>query len=629
MFLDESDFDIEETNEPPRRTSNYRDRDRDTASRGNSGGYGTRPNTSQSLTVSLTEFEDDDLGDLSAALGSAGGLGTPSSSRARMLAQQREIQLKKRQNNIQSGMIRSSVDSSVDKSAQFTPAVRQFSAPKTTTRDYTEYETSDFSRPARAPAPAARGGWDVPDEDPEPRYQSPKDPYRDPRDHPRRAPPRDAPRRRGYDDDDEEEDYRSNGRENRRRDVPPPRRGYDEYYEDEPVRRPRPAGQREWRSSGPRKRDDEDDYREPERHRREPPREARRPRRYEDDDGYEDSYRRDEDSYRRAAPRDHRGDEDWEDDRPAASRRGGKHNRRRSEEDEEDDDYGRVGERWGSADRGGRNKRQGNTPTPIPKEMPAERLDLSNMQRFLTTPVPKRAGVVQCYIRRNRSGTHKLFPIYSLYLKDEDVFLFCSKKRPNNKTSNYLISKVEGELNRESDSYMGKLRSNFMGTEFQVFDNGANPSAAEGGRDVRRELGAVMYAPNVLGSRGPRKMQVAIPAVDENNQIVTWRQTHNSPDGEILQRMKDRNFRDLIYLINKPPRWNEQVGAYVLNFSGRVTMASVKNFQLVDPDEQNAVLLQFGRVGKDEFTMDMQWPLSPLQAFAITLSSFDSKIACD
>jgi hypothetical protein len=35
-----------------------------------------------------------------------------------------------------------------------------------------------------------------------------------------------------------------------------------------------------------------------------------------------------------------------------------------------------------------------------------------------------------------------------------------------------------------------------------------------------------------------------------------------------------------------------QVGAYVLNFSGRVTMASVKNFQLVDPDEQNAIILQ-------------------------------------
>lgn len=97
----------------------------------------------------------------------------------------------------------------------------------------------------------------------------------------------------------------------------------------------------------------------------------------------------------------------------------------------------------------------------------------------------------------------------------------------------------------------------------------------------------------------------------------------------ILDLIKDRNFRDLKYLINKPPRWNEQVGAYVLNFNGRVTMASVKNFQLVDPEEQNVVVLQFGRVGKDEFTMDVQYPMSPYQAFAITLSSFDSKIACD
>jgi len=58
-------------------------------------------------------------------------------------------------------------------------------------------------------------------------------------------------------------------------------------------------------------------------------------------------------------------------------------------------------------------------------------------------------------------------------------------------------------------------------------------------------------------------------------------------------------------------------------------MASVKNFQLVDPEEQNTVVLQFGRVGKDEFTMDMHYPITPFQAFAITLSSFDSKIACD
>ena len=92
--------------------------------------------------------------------------------------------------------------------------------------------------------------------------------------------------------------------------------------------------------------------------------------------------------------------------------------------------------------------------------------------------------------------------------------------------------------------------------------------------------------------------------LDEHGRIIQWKDNggattdhhdnggNSNADDTILTRMKDRNLRDLNYLINKPPRWNEQVGAYVLNFNGRVTMASVKNFQLVDPDEQNAVVLQ-------------------------------------
>jgi hypothetical protein len=70
---------------------------------------------------------------------------------------------------------------------------------------------------------------------------------------------------------------------------------------------------------------------------------------------------------------------------------------------------------------------------------------------------------------------------------------------------------------------------------------------------------------------------------------------------------------------------------------------SVKNFQLVDPDAQEAVVLQFGRVGKllsiylsiyhpylsndlsndigkDEFTMDFQWPISPFQGIYLSIS---------
>ena len=48
-------------------------------------------------------------------------------------------------------------------------------------------------------------------------------------------------------------------------------------------------------------------------------------------------------------------------------------------------------------------------------------------------------------------------------------------------------------------------------------------------------------------------------------------------------------------LRNKAPRWNDALGAYCLNFGGRVTHASVKNFQLVAADDPEHIVLQFGK----------------------------------
>lgn len=258
-------------------------------------------------------------------------------------------------------------------------------------------------------------------------------------------------------------------------------------------------------------------------------------------------------------------------------------------------------------------------------------LDFSDMRRFLTTPTPQRHGTIECYIRRNKSGLNKLYPVYQLFLKEGDRFLLAAKKRPKQKTSNYLISMDARDLSRGSPSFVGKLRSNFVGTEFTVYDDGVNPKDADekdapGGKKARLELAICNYASNVLGSRGPRKMKVCVPKV-RGGERVRFQPTDKTE--EMMGRFKAKDFSDMVYMINKPPRWNEQVGAYVLNFNGRVTMASVKNFQLVNPDDQETVLLQFGRVGKDSFTMDYRWPLCPVQAFGIALSSFDYKLACE
>ena len=542
MFLEEADFDDNDIGNDPfsRRSAAFSSQSKGIGNRGIGMSLGA---DGKDIGIQGSTFDDKDS--------SFDGDGGDGSSRARMLAQQRDIQLKRRSSAAQSGnMIRSvEVDTrggGPNTHSQFTPAVRQFSAPKSindASADASPDAKSEFSRPLRASIPNSNSNG-------------------------RRESMRSL--RRGDGDSDEEVEVRRKGGNSNN------------------------GKERTKRMESRRRFDDDED---------------------EEEDG----------KYNR------RGNDKWGNSN-SNSNSNNRSNSRGGEESKRDKgSRGKQSEWEGGAklDDERVGARFKNTENIRETVRTIEPLNLSDMRYFLTNPVPKGCGVVQCYIRRNKNGTNKLFPVYSIYLKEGDRFLMTSKKRPNNKTSNYLISMGEGDLNRGGDNYLGKLRSNFVGTEFQVFDNGISPK--EGGADnsIRKELASVIYAANVLGSRGPRKMQVAIPAVDENNQITTWRQGGGNDQEDILSRIRDRNLRDLVYLINKPPRWNEQVGAYVLNFNGRVTMASVKNFQLVDPDEQNSVVLQFGRVGKDDFTMDLQWPMSPLQAFAITLSSFDSKIACD
>ena len=170
----------------------------------------------------------------------------------------------------------------------------------------------------------------------------------------------------------------------------------------------------------------------------------------------------------------------------------------------------------------------------------------------MTSPCPKRAGVIQCYIKRNKSGTNKLYPTYSVYMKEGDRFLMTSKRRPNNTTSNYLVSMELGDHNKNSSNYIGKVRANFVGTEFQIYDNGINYKDAGSGGEVRKELGCVLYASNVLGSRGPRKMQVCINKVSDGTGMIEWKPRQKDEEMLTLFKNKDEyGMKNLVSLINK------------------------------------------------------------------------------
>ncbi|XP_070962834.1 tubby protein isoform X1 [Oncorhynchus clarkii lewisi] len=260
-------------------------------------------------------------------------------------------------------------------------------------------------------------------------------------------------------------------------------------------------------------------------------------------------------------------------------------------------------------------------------------VSVEDLEKFALHPAPRDTTIL-CRITRDRRGVEKgMYPTYYLHMEKEDgkrVFLMAGRKRKKCKTSNYLISIDPTELSRDTDSYIGKLRSNVLGTKFTVFDDGDNPDKKPFVKEcesVRQELAAICYEKNVLGFKGPRKMTVVIPGMMENDERVCIRP--KSDIESLLSRYENGNTDNLVCLMNKSPSWNEQTQSYVLNFHGRVTQASVKNFQIVHPDNEDYIVMQFGRVAEDVFSMDYSFPMCPLQAFAITLSSFDGKLACE
>ncbi|CAI9166081.1 unnamed protein product [Rangifer tarandus platyrhynchus] len=259
--------------------------------------------------------------------------------------------------------------------------------------------------------------------------------------------------------------------------------------------------------------------------------------------------------------------------------------------------------------------------------------EIEDLEGFAYSPAP-RGVTVKCRITRDKKGMDRgLFPTYYMHLeKDENrkIFLLAGRKRKKSKTSNYLISTDPTDLSRDGESYIGKLRSNLMGTKFTVYDHGVSPTKAQGLVEkayTRQELAAVCYETNVLGFKGPRKMSVIIPGMNMNHERIPFqpRNDHES----LLSKWQNKAMENLIELHNKSPVWNDDTQSYVLNFHGRVTQASVKNFQIVHDNDPDYIVMQFGRVADDVFTLDYNYPLCALQAFAIGLSSFDSKLACE
>ncbi|KAJ2723676.1 Tubby- protein 2 [Coemansia sp. Benny D115] len=198
---------------------------------------------------------------------------------------------------------------------------------------------------------------------------------------------------------------------------------------------------------------------------------------------------------------------------------------------------------------------------------------------------------------------------------------------------------------------VGRVVSNSMGTMYSIYANSVADSTHETTADADsvpgeiagggvqmlagwREICSVSYEVNILGKRGPRKMTAVINAISNNPTVSEMPEMPEKPSSRselsLMERYRaNSDDRDLVVLWNKMPEWCDESRAYVLDFAGRVRVPSVKNFQLMHPDEEEYTVLQFGRFGPDSFTLDMRYPMTHVMALGVAISSIDKKLACN
>ncbi|KAG7460839.1 hypothetical protein MATL_G00203160 [Megalops atlanticus] len=113
-----------------------------------------------------------------------------------------------------------------------------------------------------------------------------------------------------------------------------------------------------------------------------------------------------------------------------------------------------------------------------------------------------------------------------------------------------------------------------------------------------------------------------------------WKSKRNLRAASELEEFKCRKANEkedrglgsqgFVYVMaNKQPLWNEATQVYQLDFGGRVTQESAKNFQI---ELEGRQVMQFGRIDGNAYILDFQYPFSAVQAFAVALANVTQRL---
>lgn len=244
---------------------------------------------------------------------------------------------------------------------------------------------------------------------------------------------------------------------------------------------------------------------------------------------------------------------------------------------------------------------------------------------------PDKGPRVRCLLKKVKNVTELYMQAPGTDLEFSGRLIMSASKQWRPWGTTYTVSTAPEDFSRKGGSLLGKIggkrmagfKSNpGMEDEFKIEAAERRPD----GDTAFARVAAVVYSLNPHREAVKRRvMEVVLQPTP------TLKAMALECDGDLVFR-------------SKAPRWSAVRKTWWLNFGGRVTVPSVRNFQLIgmsklpspepagfmDPDfEDPSVLLQSGKVGKGLYTLDYKAPFSAFEAFAIVLSNMETSHGMD
>mmetsp|Transcript_34379 Transcript_34379/g.107475 ORF Transcript_34379/g.107475 Transcript_34379/m.107475 type:complete len:299 (-) Transcript_34379:51-947(-) len=155
-----------------------------------------------------------------------------------------------------------------------------------------------------------------------------------------------------------------------------------------------------------------------------------------------------------------------------------------------------------------------------------------------------------------------------------------------------------------------RLTSNPAKDQWSLYTTRCDQCESRGKRQCgSRELAFVTHYNEAVGDGQAFCMDVQLPELDEEGNGAVWCPVC----GDASEGVEE--------LTTRRPKWNPKHKSLTLDFNGRCTKASAKNFQLEVPGKPGKVKFLFGKVADHEFVLDYKRPLGPVQAFATALTT--------